>query len=206
LCPSKECDVQAILGQNIEAFDQIRVDCNCYIIFEGDLSAFKVLSNDLQFLEEAIRRIRVAFCEIASRNSRPRRLFLVEPPAPETLRNEVKLEGQHDQTQLGQLVGKCTKLSGVVPVAAGPKPMLEDIAVWNGGRLELRSANQQSLKHAIIKTLADLRFYRGHIQMRVHFGIPVLLAYRKPTGLRHTLEEFIAMLRMPQTRGEVVKW
>ena len=198
--------MHAILGQNLEAFDQIKVDCSCHIVFEKEMSAFKVLSNNISGLEEAMRRIRVAFCEMASRNSKPRRLHLVEPPTPEALRKEVKLEGQHDSPHWAQLVGNRLKIPGVVPIAAGPKPAPEDMVVWEGDRQELSFANQQSLKHSILKVLADLRFYRGHIQMRVHFGTPVLLAYKKPVGVRHTLEELIAVLKMSQTRGEVVKW
>jgi len=170
------------------------------------MSAFEVLSDSVSGVEEAMRRIRVAFCEMASRNSKPQRLYLVEPPAVEALRREVKLEGQNDSPNWARLVGDCLKFPGVIPVAAGPKPAPEDIVLWEGDRQELISANQQSLKHAVLKALADLRFYRGHIQMRVHFGIPVMLAYKKPIGVRHTFEEFTATLKLSQTRGEVVRW
>jgi hypothetical protein len=198
--------VHAILGRNLEAFDQIKVDCSCYIVFKEEMSAFEVLSDSVSGLEEAVCRIRVAFCEMASRNSKPKRLYLVEPPTLEALRREVKLEGQNDSPNWARLVDNGLKFSGVIPVSAGPKPAPEDIVMWEGDRQELSSANQQSLKHAILKVLADLRFYRGHIQMRVHFGIPVMLAYKRPVGVRHTFEEFTAALKLSQTRGEVVRW
>jgi hypothetical protein len=206
LSPSNEYNVQAMLGRNLEAFDQIRVDCRCYIVFEEEWSAFKVLSNDVQSLRVAIRRIRVAFCEMASRNSKPRRLYSVEPPAPEALRTEVNLDDQHGPTQWVQPAGKHISIQGAVPIAAGPKPAPEDTALSNDSRLELGSANRQNLKHALLKVLADLRFYRGYIQMRVHFGMPVLLAYKKPIGMRHTFEEFLAVLKMSQTRGDMMRW
>ncbi|KAH0555635.1 hypothetical protein GP486_006420 [Trichoglossum hirsutum] len=205
LAPSDEYDVQAVLGQNLEAFDRIRIDCRCYIVFEEERSAFKVLSNDVQSLREALRRIRVAFCELASRNSKSRKLYLLEPPAPEDFRKEISFDDQYGPPHWVQLVEKHTNVSGVVPVTAGPKPAPEDIALWNNGRPRLSSANRQSLKHALLKVLADLRFYRGHIQMRVHFGMPVLLAYKKPIGERHTFEEFLATLGLSQTRGELIK-
>ncbi|KAH0545003.1 hypothetical protein FGG08_000929 [Glutinoglossum americanum] len=205
MCPSKEYDVRVILGQNLEALDQIRVDCKCYIVFEEELSVFKVLTNNAQSLGEALRRIRVVFCEIVARNTKPRRLYLIEPPTLGGLRTEVVLEDQNNLPQSEQPAGKSMNAPGVVPVAAGPKPTPEHISTWNGNRLELSSANQQSLKHAILKTLADLRFCRGHIQMRVHFGVPVLQVYKKPIGPRHTFEEFMAVLGMPQTRVEVAK-
>ncbi|KAI9775476.1 MAG: hypothetical protein M1839_001093 [Geoglossum umbratile] len=202
--PSKEYDLRAILGPNLEAFDQIKVDCDCHVVLQEKMSALKLFSNNFAGLTEAIGRIKVAFCEMASRNNKPRRLYLIEPPTPETFRNEIELESQKGSPYWAKLDERLN-IHGVIPIVAGPKPTPEDMVLWESDRRDLSFENHQSLKHAIMNVLADLRFYRGHCQMRVHFGLPVLTTYKKPAGERHTFEEFASMLKLSPARAEVVK-
>ncbi|KZF26310.1 hypothetical protein L228DRAFT_235398 [Xylona heveae TC161] len=183
--PVEEIRPESILGKSFEAFDHIRMH-----------AAFKVLSQTFNELDVALSRIRGTLCEIMTRSNRPVTLYLVAPPSVEAVRTEVELE----ERKMG-----LSRLSGVVPRLTGPKLSKTDQYTWVSLRPKLAAANAKLLRKATSDCLRTLKFYRGHISMRVRFGTLFLSSYRKAKADRHGLMEFLEMMKCVQVAGELDK-
>ena len=156
---------------------------------------FTVLSDQSRPVQEALCRIRTTLRELASRSKRPTRLLLLQPPSLAAVRNEVGLS--ESQSSISR--------PRVKPLLVGQAPSGEELAGWAHLSPKLSSANESCIKRAILDSLSSIRFYRGHVRMRVHFGSFVFSVYRKPNGPTHTLEEFMQMMRSTTTTGELIK-
>ncbi len=167
----------------------------CHIIFDTESSMFKVLSNNPKAVQEALRRIRTTVFELGSRSNRPTRLYLLVPPTLATVKKQVDLIDSQSS-----VAGKPVK-----PLLVGQCLSQEELGQWAQLRPKLLSANESCIQRAVIDSLSSVRYYRGHVRMRVHFGSFVLSVYKKPSDSRHSLEEFMQMLRSSTTAGHLIK-
>ncbi|KAI9696531.1 MAG: hypothetical protein M1836_005550 [Candelina mexicana] len=191
LWPSAELRPDVCLGKSFEVLDPIRMAHGCYIVFDSSRSIFKVMSNNANAISEVLSRLRGTVCDVVSRNNEPIRLYLVDPPSCTAIRKHVDFIKTDNHC--------------VIPTIAGAQLSQEELDAWKTSRLNQESSNQQRLKAAIIRCLTNLLYYRGHVRMRVYFGTLVLSSYKKPTGEKHTLEEFLAMMNSSQTRANLVQ-
>ncbi|KAI9839915.1 MAG: hypothetical protein M1819_000107 [Sarea resinae] len=198
LWPSSELRIEATLGHNLEALDPVRMSCRCHVIYESGSSLLKILGHDLTNVDQAIKRIRVTICEIMVRSSRPTRLYLVNPPSIEGARKEVKL--------IPEKIPKDSvspSMAPVLPMLTGSRFTGRELNEWAGLRSRALSSNLRRLREAIDDCLKKLRFHRGHIRVRVHFGSLYLTGYKKPKGGRLGIRDFMLMMENFQTSGEI---
>ncbi|KAI9677089.1 MAG: hypothetical protein M1817_006928 [Caeruleum heppii] len=205
LWPSEEFVPDAYLGPAYEAFDQIRIEERCHILYVSDKSLFKVLSYEEKSVNEAVVRIRTTLCEIVRRSSKPVRLYLTERLPLEANHSEVKLV-QVNQTDKASPDAHMPILKGSVrPSLTGRAPTTEERNCWEIFQSDLDLINEDRFRNAISSTLPTLRYYRGNVRARVSFGTMAFVSYMRPLGVNHTLEEFQSMLKKAQTAGQLVK-
>ena len=195
---------KTLLGHNLEALDPIRTENHCYITFEHDSSRVRIWSHQQSSINSAVQRIRSTLYEIISRSMEQIRIYMIEPMEPSSVRREVELVtyerfmGTEDSEEK-KVVPK------VVPCMTGPAPTAEECGSWISLKPSIVASNERCVKRTVSTVLARMRYYRGHIRMRVLFGVMSLRAYKKPGESNHNLEEFFSMIRNPQTIGEVVR-
>ncbi|KAI9881017.1 MAG: hypothetical protein M1830_008899 [Pleopsidium flavum] len=193
--PADQLRPDEVFGKNFEAFDPVRMAYRCHIIFDTESSMFKVLSNNPRAVQEALRRIRTTVCELVSRSSRPTRLYLLVPPTLTTVKKQVDLIDSQSSEAGPRLK----------PVLIGQSLTQGELGEWAQLRPKLLSANESCIQRAVLHSLSSVRFYRGHVRMRIHFGSFVFSVYKKPSGSTHSLEEFMQMMGSSTTAGALVK-
>ncbi|SLM39900.1 hypothetical protein LPUS_10560 [Lasallia pustulata] len=204
--PEEDFRPDELLGPSYEAFDPIRTYCECYITFESRTSLFKVMSDKPQAVQDALRRIGFAVCEFTTRKGRPMEIYLVEPPTLMMARANVMLRpmATHD---IGANADRADQSRvPVVPILIGtPLPQLE-LTQWAEKRPALLLANEKRIRSAILDCISSMRFYRGRVCMRVHFGIFALTQYRQP-GKESSIpyEQFSKDMGWPETKGRLIE-
>lgn len=168
---------------------------HCHVTFDSERSLFRVLSNNPKAVQEALRRIRTTVSELVSRGKKPTRLYLLLPPSSGAIRSEISLKKS------------CSSVSKtrVKPLLVGQPLKREKLEEWAQLRPKLSAANESCIQRGIVESLSRVRFYRGLVRMRVHFGSFVFSVYKKPQGQTHTFEEFMQMMRSSTTAGELIK-
>lgn len=167
----------------------------CHITFDTERSLFRLLSNNQKAVQEALGRIRTTVSELTSRSKQPIRLYLLLPPSLGAIRSEVGLKNSRP----------AISKTRVKPLLVGQPLTGEEVQEWAQLRPKLSAANESCIQRAIIECLSRVRFYRGLVRMRVHFGSFVFSVYKKPKGPTHTFEEFMQMMRSSTTAGELIK-
>ena len=193
--PSTQIHPNELFGQNVEAFDPVRMAYQCHITFDTERLLFRVLSNSPKAVQQALRRIRTTVSELVSRSKKPTRLYLLLPPSLGAIRGEIGLKNSRSSESKTR----------VKPLLMGQPLTGEELEDWAKLRPKLFAANENCIQRAIVESLARVRFYRGLVRMRVHFGSFVFSVYRKPKGAAHTFEEFMQMMRSSTTAGELIK-
>lgn len=193
----------ALLGNNLEALDPIRTEHRCYITWESTKSLFVIYSDSQSAIENAITRIRTTICEIATRSRATTKVYMIEPLKPHIVGREVEL------IPYQQFLGNASRDDGaaittVVPRMTGPPPTSKEREDWLILQSLIGYSNDTSFKRVVAARLESARYYRGHVRMRVNFGVMRLSTYKKPGLSNHNLEEFFAMLRDPQAVAEIV--
>ncbi|KAI9819958.1 MAG: hypothetical protein M1827_006528 [Pycnora praestabilis] len=146
-------------------------------------------------VNKVLGRIRSTLYEIAFRNNTPTKLYLVDPPKSSEVRKEVEFKAKQTDKQ---------GIPSVVPRIYGSRLSQKELSDWVELRPRLIAINDRCLKAALFRCLAGLRFYRGHVKMRVHFGTLILSSYRRPAGEKHSFEDFRTMMQHSQTQGKLL--
>ena len=156
LWPTEDVDATDLLGKSCEAFDGIRVHCNCYIEFDSHLSLFKIKATNAERILGAISRIEGTLREYTVRISRPNVTYMLEPPSKDEIRQELRLvtlsNNKYTLATTGAKLGK------------------GDIAAWATESERLNAQNNSRMQKAIAKALSSLLYYRGRLRMRVLLG------------------------------------
>ena len=170
LWPEDEVHAQELLGQSCEAFDPIRMHCRAHILFESQLSLFKILSDDHAAVQNAIKRIESTMREFFARNGKSILRYLIEPPAPAAMQKEIKMLPGPSLTQTGSAT--------MLPALTGGNLGLEELKVWFKASQDLAAWNQNQMQRALYRSMVRLPYYRGRVQMRVLFGTFALTVFR----------------------------
>lgn len=203
--PTKEINPQTSLGMGFEALDSVRFECEVYIIFSRKRSMFRVLGDDPSNVERAINRIYGAFCEIASKNRKPSKRFLVHPPSLALPGVAVRVVKRHNLENRQVTIKRLPQNIGVQVFLTGDPPSQRYLREWQVKREVIKRTNYVYLKKVFQQGLNDVCYFRGHSAMKIHFGTLVLFGYKKPAGGQFALEDFCQMMGDPQTAGEVIK-
>lgn len=195
-----------MLGPSYEAFDAIRTYCQCYITFESRTSLFKVMSDKPQAVQDAIQRIGVAVCEFTTRKGSPIEIYLVEPPTLATARANVALLPVSRHGVAGSIDRPDQSRVRVVPILIGTPLEQLELTRWAEKRPALVLANEKRVRSATLDCISSMRFYRGRVHMRVHFGTFALTQYRQ-RGINSSVpyEQFSKDMGWPETKGKLIE-
>lgn len=206
LWPLKDTNPQDSLGKSFEVLDDIRYECEVYILFSREKGMFQVLGDNPDNVEKATDRIFGTFCETAAKNRQPNLKFLVHTPSVNlpnvhvSLLKNHRLEGRHLTIR--------PELMSVQALFSGDVPSQKYLNNWKERRAKLEQANYLHLKQVVQQGLNDVLYLRGHVTLKIHFGTLVFFNHPEPSadGL-FPLEDFCRLIRDPHGRatGEVIR-
>ena len=193
LWPVDEVRPEELFGSSLEAFDPVRFQYKCHIVFDNKLSVFKVLTNDSESVKKALRRIEGTMKEfIAKNHHRGSVEYLMEPPSPLAIRQDVKTLPGPNLSRIPTLIGK------IIDSKAGQRYLEQST--------EMKVKNSHRLEQALRKTILNLPYYRGQLQMRIYFGTFALSQFRWPgTASSIPFEQFMENMALSNTKGNIIK-
>lgn len=201
LWPRDEIEPKELLGPSFEAFDQLRILYDSYIVFDDQLSAFKILTDRPGAVEEVSTRIEGIMKEFVARNAREIRVNAVEIPDANLMRKEVTINTE----ALEESASNPTKVYRSVPSMVGGRWSKAQQKQWDSA---VNLAREQQLSRwglLIEATLRRLRFYRCRIQMRVLLGAFALTTFRRWPKDKIAFDDFVKEMEVPTTKGRILK-
>ena len=196
--PVDEVRPEDILGPSLEAFDPIRFQYRCHIVFDHKLSSFRIFSDKGDAIKRTIDRIVGTMREYVAKSVRSDTLILPEPPVPSVIRKDVRVR---PLSANGSMAGQ-----SMIPVLTGSTLDPEGQLEWLEKRDELMRKNNHRMELSLRKCVANLPHHRGLVRIRVQFGTFALKVYRWKEGAESTpLEEFIDNMSMAGTKGVMVR-
>lgn len=198
LWPMDEVRPEDILGSSLEAFDPIRFQYQCHIVFDNKEACFKIMTSDLKSVETTNSRIEGTMKEYVARCNRRIIENLVEPPNVLAIREDIKV------SKSGPSFGSATAPSGI-PMLTGQALDSDKCATWVKRAAEMTVKNSSRIEQALRRSILDLPFYRGQVHMRVHFGTFALTVYRSQGEEPYPFEDFVKDMAKPGTRGDMIR-
>ncbi|KAI9829806.1 MAG: hypothetical protein M1826_005383 [Phylliscum demangeonii] len=189
-----------LLGKNLEALDPIRVREHVFITFDPKESWIEVYSNNEEATTNAVVRVRATCFEIIARSMPTTRVYMIDMLDPTITKRGIELVPY--ERFIGQKASGGS-VSRVVPVMTGPAPTDEELSKWVLFKPSVPYANLKCIKRAAHINIIRMRYYRGHVRMRIVFGVLPLSSYKLPEEAYHSLDDFFAMVRNEQTAGRV---
>ena len=196
--PVDEVRPEDILGPSLEAYDPIRIQHHCHVVFDNELSSFRIFSDKEDAIKRTMTRIVGTMKEYVARIVRPDMIILTEPPNPSVARKNIKvLPLSSNDSMAGH---------GMIPVLTGSALDPEGQYEWLEKSNEMTMKNNHRIELALRKCIAYLPHHRGLVRIRVQFGTFALKVYRLKKGTDCTpLEEFMNNMSMPGTKGRMVR-
>lgn len=201
LWPRDEIEPKELLGPSFEAFDQLRILYDSYIVFDDQLSAFKILTDRPGAVEEVSMRIEGIMKEFVARNAREIRINTVEIPDAVLMRKEVTINTE----TLEESASNPTKVYRSIPSMVGGKWSKAQQKKWDSAANLAREQQLSRLGLLIEATLRRLRFYRCRIQMRVLLGAFALTTFRRWPKDKIAFDDFVKEMEVPTTKGRILK-
>ena len=194
--PVDEVRPEDLLGSSLEALDPVRFQYSCYIIFDNQLSAFRIFTNYIDSVEKAFKRIEGIMKAYVARNNRPLLVNMVEPPGLSLIRKSIKVVTQPESD-----AGK-----GKLPVLTGGTLELDARNKWLEESVALRAQNGRRIEASFRRIIPNLPFYQGNVRIRVFFGDFALTTFRWPEGETSIpFEHFVTNMAMSGTKGQVLR-
>ena len=196
LWPTDEINPHEVFGHSIEAFDPVRFRFKCHIIFDDGMGAFRVFSQDRESIVAVQNRIEEALNAIVAHSTRKSVVYLVDPPAADKIKAEVKLlQGPRESED---------KPNTITPQLWGRLLNAESRNKWAQKFTELQRANNSKIEQVFVKAISVLPSYRGEVRMRVVFGTFQLHFLRRPENKDTLLiEDFLNNIQMSRTKGNM---
>lgn len=170
--PSEEYRADEILGTSHQALDPIRMDACCYIVFDKEESIFQVMGS-ARNVRTALMRIKKTVFQIVARQLVPVRAYL--------------LHHGNSTSRPAKIVLQSRSIPALL--APSQKSVESSYSICGQGVLTQESQTPDidaifdisRIRIALEKALAKLHFTRGHIQLKVGFGMFILESYEKQT-------------------------
>lgn len=197
LWPVDEIRPEELLGNSFEAFDQIRMLHCAYIVFDNPHSAFKIMSDNMDGVKDAIQRIQGTMKEYVARSSQGIVLHVIEAPSSTDMRKDIKTSDLTNPDFEGARI----------PVLTGAKLRQNELVQWEKQRQKMIDEQFDKMRIAVRKGFSRLRYYRGRIRMRVLLGTFALTTFRRlPEGVESIpFDKFLGNMSMSATRGRMIK-
>ncbi len=198
LWPVDEVLPEDLLGPSLEAFDPIRFQHHCHIVFDSKSASFRIFTEKEESVRKTMYRIEGTMREYVAKSARPDMIILWEPPSSSAIRKDVKI--------LPASINQPNTENIMVPVLTGstldPKARNE----WLGESKELTMKNNVHMERSLRKCIANLPHYRGLVRMRVLFGTFALSSFHWKKGADSTpFGEFMSDMTMPGTKGLMIR-
>ncbi|TKA64152.1 hypothetical protein B0A55_09296 [Friedmanniomyces simplex] len=200
--PVKEYRPEEILGNSYEALDPIRMECSCYVVFVKAFNLFRVMGKPTE-VKAGLQRVRQTCFQIAARQFNPVRLYLLHWPDAEQIPLFVYLDEYEPPANLPLEV---VDSEGEANVRKAPRG--DEYGQHDKTQIEAQEqtrASAERLRTTILRTLARLHYYRGHVQMRIRLGKFLAIQYMEGKYGVYDLDEYETMLSMSQFSGEVTQ-
>ena len=201
LWPLMELPPEDVLGPSFEALDPLRIFHSCYIVYDQQMSTFKILSNFGSDVRNAITSLGNLLCEYGTRKAVAFEKYLVALPDPSLITLAVKAvrvpwTKRSNKSDLDRL-----------PLFSGDQLSNDDRLRWKEQCGKIEQNNLTMICRAMLLCLKRMRYYRGSIQMRAHIGT---FSLRKFRWIPHDaptipLEEFIENMKYSSTKGSLNK-
>lgn len=194
--PVDELRPEDIFGSSCEAFDPIRFQYQCHIVFDNKEECFKVMTTNDNSVERSLLRIEGIMKEYVAKSSHRIIKHLVEPPSSSAIRKEIKTE---DGPILGTATTPCK-----IPVLTGEELDPIERSAWVKRTAKIILDNHGHTEGALLECIPNLTFFRGQVHMRVHFGTFAMTLY-KSKGESLPFEEWLENMKKTGTRGDLIK-
>lgn len=202
LWPVEEVRPEEFLGDSLEALDPIRFEYKCHIVFDNQVSAFKIFTDDPESVRKTMLRItgvmREYTAKYTTRNSRRVVDYVIEPPSPFAMRKDIKIV-PGPTTDLGISSGKIPLLTGDI---------LETIAYdsWLEQSRRMNVQNIHRIEQDLRKAIPLLPYYRGNVRMRIQYGTFELTTLRWPENTSSMpFQDFVTNLGLGGTKGRILR-
>ena len=196
--PVDEIRPEDILGPSLEAFDPVRIQHLCHIVFDNKLAAFRIFSDSEESVKATMGRIEGTMREYVAKSVRASKLLLVEPPQPSVIRKDVRM--------LPASLNQSKETRSMIPLLTGSKLDLKALEEWNDESKEYTRKNNSRMELSLRKCIANLPHYRGRVRMRVHFGTFALKTYRWKEGAESIhFGEFMDDMTLSETKGVLIR-
>ena len=198
LWPIDEVRPEDILGSSLEAFDPIRFQYQCHIVFDNKLSSFRIFSDKEESVKRTMDRIEGTKREYVAKIAQPDIIILVEPPNPSAIRKDVKV--------LPASLSDPKIAMSMIPVLTGSTLDREARNEWLNESNELTMKNNRRMELSLRKCIGYLPHYRGLVRMRIQFGTFALKVFRWKEGADSIpFEDFMNNTTMSETKGVMIR-
>ena len=161
-----EVQPEDILGPSLEAFDPIRFQNQCHIIFDHKLESFRIFSDREDAIRRTMDRIVGTMREYVAKSGRPEMKILIEPPNPLAMKKDIRV------------LPLSTNDAKVVPVLTGATLAQGSRHEWLAKSNELTRENHRRMEESLRNCIKILPHHRGLVRIRVQFGTFALKFYR----------------------------
>ena len=196
--PVDEVRPEDILGPSLEAFDPVRIQYLCHIVFDNKLAAFRIFSDSEESVKATMGRIEGTMREYVAKSVRASKLLLVEPPHPSVMRKDVRM--------LPASLNHPKETKSMIPMLTGSKMDLQALEEWQSESKEYTRKNNDRIELSLRKCIANLPHYRGRARMRIQFGTFALKTYRWKEGAESIhFGEFMDDMTLSATKGVLIR-
>ena len=195
LWPTDKISPTDLLGNSLEALDPLRLTYRCYIIFDSRLSAFKLSTNKRNSIEQLLPRLQGIMQEYIARTSRLVVRYYVELSDPSIHRKEIR-----------KVPSEAAVGSAIIPLLTGKRLEISEHNQWQRQVESSKAQSSQGIEDALLQTIPTLRYYRGQVRLRVHFGTFALTLFRWPGTVDSiSFEDFVKNMAMSGTKGIMIR-
>ena len=196
--PVDEIRPEDILGPSLEAFDPVRIQYHCHIVFDNKLAAFKIFSDSEESVKATMGRIEGTMREYVAKSVRANKLLLVEPPHSSVIRKNVRM--------LPASLNHPKENKSMIPMLTGSTLDVKALKEWHDESKEYTRKNNSRMELSLRKCIANLPHYRGRVRMRVQFGTFALKTYRWKEGAEFIhFGEFMDDMAVSETKGVLIR-
>jgi hypothetical protein len=175
------------------------MDEKCYITYDTLHSTFCITGDDALKVKKALIRVRATFYQILAREARADALYLVEPLTRNSLEEQIRLVPYGSPKSSNPL--DPTEQFSKVRVHLHDAPEIAKLTL-STAQLATQKDMAKARSH-ILRTLKQMKYYRGMLRLRVRLGTFLLTRYKE--GEYHSLTDFMSMMNNPQFAGEVTE-
>ena len=202
LWPVEEVRPEELLGNSLEALDPIRIDYKCHIVFDDQVSSFKVFTDDPESVKKTLLRITGIMkdytAKFTARNTRRIVDYIIEPPSAFAMRKDIRiLPGPTTDPRIS---------AGKIPLLTGD--VLDTVAcnTWLEESKFMKVQNIQRIEQDLGKAIQLLPHYRGNVRIRIQYGTFELTTLRWPEDASSMpFENFMMNLGLPGTKGRMLR-